>query len=53
MTAALSHFPLMRPGESQKEEPGDAPSLRGLPDSVPGYHGGVGALDVKPTPPGA
>jgi SpoIID/LytB domain protein len=32
---------------------GDAPSLGGVPDVVPGYAGGVVALDVKPTPPGA
>jgi SpoIID/LytB domain protein len=32
---------------------GDAPSLGSVPDAVPGYAGGVVALDVKPTPPGA
>jgi SpoIID/LytB domain protein len=32
---------------------GDAPTLGGVPQAVPGYAGGVVALEVKPTPPGA
>ncbi len=32
---------------------GDAPTLGGVPQAVPGYAGGVVALDVKATPPGA
>jgi SpoIID/LytB domain protein len=32
---------------------GDAPTLGGVPQVVPGYAGGVVALDVKATPPGA
>jgi hypothetical protein len=31
---------------------GDAPTLGGVPDAVPGYKGGAVGLEVKAAPPG-